>query len=251
MKIRDLPPIDLVLLTHAHFDHFHKPTLRKLPHPKIGVMPLGRRRPGAESRLRAHHRAGLVGEFFAARLEGDVHAEQALGRADAARPSPRLRRICAGASGPENLSRGRQRVFRRVQGNRRAARAGNRAAAHRRVSPGNVPPRPHGAGRGGEGVQGFARATGLVPMHYGTFRLSFEAWTSRRAGCAKSPRGKISPKNCACWTKACRWCFEPSILLVLLVLAIAIASNRGRGRARARIEIRLTRRAKSVFCRRQ
>ena len=41
LKIRDLPPIDLVLLTHAHFDHFHKPTLRRLPAPKIGVMPWG------------------------------------------------------------------------------------------------------------------------------------------------------------------------------------------------------------------
>src|ERR1700723_1473922 len=41
LKIKDLPPIDLVLLTHAHFDHFHKPTLRRLPHPKIGVMPRG------------------------------------------------------------------------------------------------------------------------------------------------------------------------------------------------------------------
>lgn len=41
LRIADLPPIDLVLLTHAHFDHFHKPTLRRLPHPKIGVMPWG------------------------------------------------------------------------------------------------------------------------------------------------------------------------------------------------------------------
>jgi L-ascorbate metabolism protein UlaG (beta-lactamase superfamily) len=40
LKIEHLPPIDL-LLTHAHFDHFHKPTIRKLPHPKIGVMPWG------------------------------------------------------------------------------------------------------------------------------------------------------------------------------------------------------------------
>jgi len=40
-RISDLPPIDLVLLTHAHFDHFHRPTLRKLPAPKIGVMPWG------------------------------------------------------------------------------------------------------------------------------------------------------------------------------------------------------------------
>src|SRR5882757_4443552 len=41
LKIESLPPIDLVLLTHAHFDHFHKPTLRRLPAPKIGVMPWG------------------------------------------------------------------------------------------------------------------------------------------------------------------------------------------------------------------
>src|SRR5437764_13218583 len=41
LRIGDLPPIDLVLLTHAHFDHFHKPTLRKLPAPKIAVMPWG------------------------------------------------------------------------------------------------------------------------------------------------------------------------------------------------------------------
>jgi L-ascorbate metabolism protein UlaG (beta-lactamase superfamily) len=41
LKIEHLPPIDLVLLTHAHFDHFHRPTLRRLPHPKIGVMPWG------------------------------------------------------------------------------------------------------------------------------------------------------------------------------------------------------------------
>ena len=41
LRIEHLPPIDLVLLTHAHFDHFHKPTLRRLPHPKIAVMPWG------------------------------------------------------------------------------------------------------------------------------------------------------------------------------------------------------------------
>lgn len=41
LKLEHLPPIDLVLLTHAHFDHFHRPTLRRLPAPKIGVMPWG------------------------------------------------------------------------------------------------------------------------------------------------------------------------------------------------------------------
>ena len=41
LKIKDLPQVDLVMLTHAHFDHFHKPTLRKLPSPKIAVVPWG------------------------------------------------------------------------------------------------------------------------------------------------------------------------------------------------------------------
>ncbi|HAV61967.1 MAG TPA: MBL fold metallo-hydrolase [Verrucomicrobiales bacterium] len=41
LRIEDLPRIDLVLLTHAHYDHFHKPSIRKLPAPKIGVMPWG------------------------------------------------------------------------------------------------------------------------------------------------------------------------------------------------------------------
>jgi L-ascorbate metabolism protein UlaG (beta-lactamase superfamily) len=41
LRIKSLPRVDLVLLTHAHFDHFHKPTLRRLPAPKIGVMPWG------------------------------------------------------------------------------------------------------------------------------------------------------------------------------------------------------------------
>ena len=41
LRLRDLPPIDLVLLTHAHFDHFHKPSLRRLPSPRIAVMPWG------------------------------------------------------------------------------------------------------------------------------------------------------------------------------------------------------------------
>jgi L-ascorbate metabolism protein UlaG (beta-lactamase superfamily) len=41
MKIQDLPPVDIILLTHAHFDHFHRPTLRRLRSPKLAIMPWG------------------------------------------------------------------------------------------------------------------------------------------------------------------------------------------------------------------
>jgi len=41
LRIDDLPPVDVVLLSHAHFDHFHKPSVRKLAAPKIGIMPWG------------------------------------------------------------------------------------------------------------------------------------------------------------------------------------------------------------------
>src|SRR4030095_5494443 len=30
LQIRDLPPLDLVLVTHAHFDHLHRPSLRAI-----------------------------------------------------------------------------------------------------------------------------------------------------------------------------------------------------------------------------
>jgi L-ascorbate metabolism protein UlaG (beta-lactamase superfamily) len=41
IQLRDLPGAEVVLLTHAHFDHFHKPTLRRLPAPRIAVVPWG------------------------------------------------------------------------------------------------------------------------------------------------------------------------------------------------------------------
>jgi len=42
LRPEHLPEIDLLLLTHAHFDHFHKRSIKRLPYkPKIAVMPLG------------------------------------------------------------------------------------------------------------------------------------------------------------------------------------------------------------------
>ncbi len=41
MRIEDLPGIDLVLITHAHFDHFNRNTLRRIPSPGVVVVPWG------------------------------------------------------------------------------------------------------------------------------------------------------------------------------------------------------------------
>jgi L-ascorbate metabolism protein UlaG (beta-lactamase superfamily) len=42
LKIEDLPTIDLVLITHAHYDHFHKPSVRRLPGTsRIAIVPWG------------------------------------------------------------------------------------------------------------------------------------------------------------------------------------------------------------------
>jgi L-ascorbate metabolism protein UlaG (beta-lactamase superfamily) len=173
LKIQDLPPIDLVLLTHAHFDHFHKPTLRRLPAPKIGVMPWGvgdlaldlgfervieldcwesfshknwkvtltpSKHWGART-LRDSHRGygGFILEYQGRRIyhAGDsayFHGFKEIGR----RMPPQIALLPIGAYHPE--------TFRRVH-----------------MGP-------------DQAVKAFKdlRAECLVPMHYGTFRLAFE-----------------------------------------------------------------------------
>ena len=54
VRLRDLPPIDLVLVTHAHFDHLHRPSLR-------AIVQLTKRRKGsAPAIVVPHHVFDLV-----------------------------------------------------------------------------------------------------------------------------------------------------------------------------------------------
>jgi len=57
VKIRDLPPIDLVLVTHAHFDHLHRPSLRAL------VQHTKRRRGSAPTIVVPEHVFDLVADL--------------------------------------------------------------------------------------------------------------------------------------------------------------------------------------------
>jgi L-ascorbate metabolism protein UlaG (beta-lactamase superfamily) len=174
LRISDLPPIDLVLLTHAHFDHFHKPTLRKLPAPKIGVMPWGvgelarnlgfsriveldwwetfsqrdwkvtftpSSHWGART-LHDHHRGygGFVLEYQGRKIYHAGDSAYFDGFAEIGkRLRPEIALLPIGAYHPES--------FRRVH-----------------MGP-------------DEAVKAFKdlRAKTLVPMHYGTFKLSFES----------------------------------------------------------------------------
>jgi len=57
VRLSDLPPIDLVLVTHAHFDHLHRPSLR-------AIVQLTKRRKGyAPAIVVPHHVFDLVSDL--------------------------------------------------------------------------------------------------------------------------------------------------------------------------------------------
>ena len=122
LKLKDLPPIDVVLLTHAHYDHFHKPTLRRLPEPKIGVMPWG---VGDLARNLGFSRIVEL-DWWETFSQRDWKVTFT--------PSQHW-----GARTLHDHHRG-------YGGNWQTAGPGNRPAAHRRLSSGDLPPRAHGAG---------------------------------------------------------------------------------------------------------
>jgi len=197
LKIQDLPRIDLVLLTHAHFDHFHKPTLRRLPQPKIGVMPRGVGDLAQDLGFARIIELDWWESFSQRDWKVTFTPSRPLGRENATRPASRLRRFsCSNIKAAKIYHAGDSAYFDGFK------EIGRRLAPEIALLPiGAYHPESFRRVHMGpdEAVQAFRdlRARWLVPMHYGTFKLSFEAMDepprlAPRDCCEGKPHAKIA-----------------------------------------------------------
>jgi L-ascorbate metabolism protein UlaG (beta-lactamase superfamily) len=181
LRMRDLPPIDAVLVTHAHFDHLHRPSLRtiaSLTRQKSG------KRPMIVVPRNLHDLVGDLG--FSRVVEMDWWQNFQLGNIDVAHTPSRH----WGARVVRDVHRGYGGYVLRA-GKHSVYHAGDTAyfdgfkeigerlnpdlallpiGAYHPASFRNVHTSPEDA------IQAFQDlgARWMVPMHYGTFRLSYE-----------------------------------------------------------------------------
>ena len=128
LRLRDLPPIDAVLVSHAHFDHLHRPSLR-------AIARLTRWHSGKRPQIIVpRHLRDLVSDlgfgkiteldwWESCRMGSDrdhARARAPLGRAHRARHASRLRRLCPAVGQAFHLSRRRYGILQRLSRDRRA-----------------------------------------------------------------------------------------------------------------------------------
>jgi len=181
LRLRDLPPIDAVLVSHAHFDHLHRPSLR-------AIARLARRRSGKRPVIVVpRHVRDLVGDLGYGRIvELDWWEELQLGRLEITHVPARhwgariLRDMYRGYGG--YVLRAAQHSlyhagdtayfegFREIGERLHPKVALLPIGAYHPASYRSMHTSPEDA------VQAFVDlgARWMVPMHYGTFRLSHE-----------------------------------------------------------------------------
>jgi len=181
VRIKDLPPIDVVLITHAHFDHLHRPSLRaiaRLSRRRYGTAPmmvvphdvrdvvndLGYREVCELNWWQSWEHANLTvthtpSQHWGARILHDIHRGYG-GYV-----------IAAGGysiyhAGDTAYFKGFQEIGRRLEPQIALLPIGAYSPPAFR----NVHTSP------GDAVQAFRdlNAHWMIPMHYGTFRLSHE-----------------------------------------------------------------------------
>src|ERR1700758_1544512 len=146
LNLRDLPPMDVVLVTHAHFDHLHRQSLRTIARQT-------RRQAGtAPTLVVPHHLFDLVSDLgFEQIVElewWNTYRYQSrsiapLGSPYPERFTPRLWWLRVAQRQTLCLPRWRHRLLQRLPRDRTPLVASNSATAHRRLQPRTVPQRSH------------------------------------------------------------------------------------------------------------
>jgi len=181
LRMRDLPPIDAVLVSHAHFDHLHRPSLRT-------IASLTRRKSGKRPAIIVpRHVRDLVGDLgFSRVIELEWWQSFQLGNVEIVHTPSRhwgarvIRDIHRGYGGYV-LRSGKHSVyhagdtayfdgFREIGARLHPELALLPIGAYHPASFRNVHTSPEDA------VQAFLDlgSRWMVPMHYGSFRLSYE-----------------------------------------------------------------------------
>src|SRR3981081_3385857 len=181
LRVRDLPPIDLVLVSHAHFDHLHRPSLRAIVHQTL------RERGTAPAIIVPSHVSDLVSDLgFSEIIELDWwnssrHGNVAVTHVPSRHWGARILKAAPRGDGGFVLQAGNHSVYHAgdtayFSGFREIGRRLSPELALLPIGAYNPPQFRNVHTSPADATRAFLdlNARWMVPMHYGTFRLSHE-----------------------------------------------------------------------------